>query len=572
MPSTDCGTDLVSLMSVLKVVEGCLMKLSRLFYFTLLIGAALGSLKSALAQTPGIEVMKREKDFSRCYGIVTGKQPAISHPLLISVRAGTLTAKEACLRLFDLTNLNSNGLASGIVNPSTSYDSDDARATLENFQNFHKSWFPSNNYENALNVGFDQSRHYDIHDVDSAANDLSRILFANQNYRDLVTGVRTVVSIRDGLATRNFQNSAYDCGSGTIFTGMGFEIVGLASGSGEPCASPGARPWRLAVNHSQALANGTNPPLTQLQLPQIDSNPLEAGVIRGFRALSSAEESKSMNYVYSYPVTDIKINYNRSFGGGAMGSHAYFMLNSGLGFNSSGFPRQDGGVRVARRFSQSVLRDFMCRSLPVVSSSEISEFVRPSSNIAFRKQASCTACHATIDGMSGVVRNYFITGNNNDGAALGVAAEPSREQNEGLYSGSANNARLRVTDSSLAMTPESIPFSTDSDANWHKRQAKGWFVFKDYQSNLIKEEILGLEALGQKLQSLDDYYMCAASRYLKFFTGKEVGVLSSPSASTQERNDHAAVVNLGLRLKASQSLRSLISDILDSDVYKDGNK
>lgn len=525
--------------------------------------------------------LKREREFSRCYSLMVGRIPPADHPVLARVRSGQTLPVDACMEIFNRATLIQSGgsyITTGEASPQHVYDLSDARGILESFNTFHRNWFTSFDYAWSIQHGFPQTGEWDMHDRFEAANQLGWALFSSGfSYQNLLRGVRSVEAVRESFPVRDF--------------GAGLEVAGKMSGSGNmneanvPYRAVPLRAFRSGLGPFYTICDSTTGCPSGNEPPALNARVTQVGVLRGFQPLNATEYNKSANFAYDsggywhrLNKRDLQIYYERPYGGGAIGTHSYLLLNMGFGLQGFEYPRADGGIKMARRWSKSVFHDFMCRDLPVAQLTDGFEYVRPSSNISFRKSASCMSCHATIDGMAGAVRNlafhssaYFNYSNDvfDYGESFHIGSEPVREISAAGYSG-GTGPRLYVTDTSLYMNPEDQPFSQDSDANWNKKRPKAWVIFRDYKNDLVSQVVENIEGVGQALTSLPDYYICAAARYFKFFTNKNVSIQAVPTSDPQEELVRQDIIRMGLHLQSTQNLRELISDILHSDAYREG--
>ena len=117
-----------------------------------------------------------------------------------------------------------------------------------------------------------------------------------------------------------------------------------------------------------------------------------------------------------------------------------------------------------------------------------------------------------------------------------------------------------------------IKWPDRADKNFHRRPASGRVRFRDYKGDLISQSVTTLSDLGNKLSNMDDFYICAAKKYYKHFMNIDVDVGDPESISvlpssvdTYHRNK---VILMGLKLKKTQSLRSLLQDIISSDDFR----
>ena len=88
-----------------------------------------------------------------------------------------------------------------------------------------------------------------------------------------------------------------------------------------------------------------------------------------------------------------------------------FFLNSGYNSNT----KANGGQIQYRRWSEMIQQAFLCKDLPSLRASDavrkiqtvnVNEYTPP-----FRKNTKCMQCHASIDPMAAVTRNFSVRGN-----------------------------------------------------------------------------------------------------------------------------------------------------------------
>ena len=502
--------------------------------FVLLTSLVMPSLWTALWAASS-----EERSFYKCYALLTGGRPSQSHALLAAVKNGTISAVDACMQVFDKAQLAGSGLTQAEASSAPSADIIEAKNVLSTFYAYHRKWFPSNNDSDALNIEFGAlaNASEDILDVSDAANDLTRILFSpSAQYKDLLSGVQGTKAIRNGSPANGLR-------------------------SGAPASM---------IMHDYFGAGGLKPYNPAL---------LETGELRGFRLLTTGElqaiayASFRPDVCFSGPCgpeyTGLEIYYQKGYGGGRIGNPSYLILNMAYGYRVVGLlMRNYGGATLPRRWSKSVLKDFLCRDIPVIRGSDTLSYLQPASTNAFRSNPTCASCHVTIDGMSGVIRNLSIH------TAADRRANMSAGQAESFLVGKHPSAQVtpafrRSNDNYVVDDPSDV-FTVDYNTNFLNRVPNGRFVYRNYRDELTDVPVVGLEELGQKLTEQDDFYVCAAKRYFEAFTGVSIPMvvdglnLSEEAASTRQ-----SVIQMGLDLKQSQNLRTLIRAILMSDAYKE---
>lgn len=508
------------------------------------------------------------RTFHRCYSQITGSRAGFTHPVLLRVSRGEISGVAGCLEVLDKARLITSGVSSGRtqgeVNSGTPEDVNDALNILRTFHQFHRTWFSSKVLKDATNAPLYDGTD-EIFNASEAADHISRALFhPTAPYSDVVTGTRSLKEIRDSDPTESRLAYLYSLNRRYLPTEL--------------------------KNFFRRPFGPANEALLQVIPTTINS----VGILRGIRELDSSESNVTMTVGFSATTsagavtfgddyanpTDhttwsdlAEVKFRKSYGGGAMGSQSYLMLNMGAGWGPNGFPRATGGIRSWRRISRNALSDFMCRSLPVATGTDAAPYVRSSSPISFRKDSSCMSCHSTIDGMAGVFRNFSIASTVNRSApsyapyleVSAVVAHPT------IGVDATNRVRRSLRDGAPTQyySAESDLYGINVDAEYFKRPPNGRFILRDLHGELINRSVYDIEGLGQAMAQTDDLYVCAAKRYVQFLTGYDASMLAVPSASAELSQARQIVIELGQSLKAHQSLRRLIEDILRSPLYRE---
>lgn len=155
--------------------------------------------------------------------------------------------------------------------------------------------------------------------------------------------------------------------------------------------------------------------------------------------------------------------------------------------------------------------------------------------------------------------------------------------NDGINFYPPRNDSLFYTESGSGLVLPSWP-SQATHNFWLMRPA-GVFYFRDLKGNLVNKPIgnpvsstltvnNALDALGAEIAQLDDFYICLAKRYYQYFMGVDI-TLTDPkspdeprSLSLRDQEHLAKVTSLGLELKQSQNVMSLIETIVKSVDYR----
>lgn len=483
---------------------------------TLIALVALLAAPARASQTPLSEVAL----FIRCYQHLTNRYPAANDARRLAVAAGTKTAVAACLEVLDTAQLQANGYISGHSGPvaglatQASPANAEGLAVLRTLNDFHRSWFPLDNFvDAATEPEGTMPRSREVHDEAEAALHLTRALLGTGvDFGSIVTGTQPLEALRSD---------------------------GAASSSGG------------FLTASSAGSSGTQNLVIERTFQ---------GVLQGMRPMSATRLGRT-GYSIDFPV-GVKIN--ESEGGGILGLKSYLLATFGQ-FKTSNFSIQptDGGLNSPRRWSKAIYHDLLCRELPVIRLSDASSapFVVTSPNAQtppFRRGATCMQCHASMDQMAGTARNLSYVGIPNW---------------RGDFSPSVHIGRYASTTPVPAREAEPLGMFNGSANNWEGRAPWGRLYYRSYDGTLVNQEVNGIPALGAALAQQKDLYVCAASRYFQFFTGVQVdlrdeGDPSLPTLSAGERAYRQIVINLGTRLQQSRSLRTLVQEIMSSPTYR----
>ncbi len=223
-------------------------------------------------------------------------------------------------------------------------------------------------------------------------------------------------------------------------------------------------------------------------------------------------------------------DFERSLGAGVLGSIPYFIgkKNIPLGL------LPDGESRAYRRWSSSVLKDFLCRDLPVAPVKITDDYLDKSSKINFNKTSSCMNCHATMDNLALVVDNYKFVQNN-------------------MFS-----PGLDLTDEEDLSEEVLIQFMYPVKAKKHESEAM--LVYKSKTTNKIyNRDIDSLEDFAGFLTKENDFYYCQASKVVEFITGRQLGLVQLQNS---EFND------IILKFTKHKKLQTLMSDLIKTKSFK----
>ena len=241
--------------------------------------------------------------------------------------------------------------------------------------------------------------------------------------------------------------------------------------------------------------------------------------------------------------------HQNQLGAGAF-THQTYLLG-----NSQHIGRSDGGLRTHRRLTSRIINNFLCRDLPVLKSSDVQQYVDPSSPLAFRRASSCMVCHKTMDDFGHMFRGL-------------------RQTTIGHFSSNGERPSFVSTFlSSITRSGESPIGAGTPENSFHERPPRGSFVYKDMDGNLINQDFDSVDNFGDFLGNFDDLYACFAGRYLEYFTGVKpyLGDINDMQLSPVEMEHRELAKSLGQRLKQTQNPKAVIEQIMNSSIYNDLN-
>lgn len=265
--------------------------------------------------------------------------------------------------------------------------------------------------------------------------------------------------------------------------------------------------------------------------------------------------AKKMVRNHELTVAGKKYKYNKHWGGGIIGSTPYLLANVQP---TSFWVFPNGGLYTYRKWSRSVYKDILCRSLPIVRESDAKQFARPSSVLPFRQSKSCTKCHMSMDPMAGLIRNFDLDGAGSATQDLGHIAITRSESGGQVYD------KKKINDY----------FPDRNMGDYHKLFAGGSLYYRTHDGEFVQEpDIKSLDDLGTIFSSKDDMYACLAKRYFKYFTGIEtqIGDINDPDhrvLNAKEIKYRNIVIGLGKELKGHQDPKKTIYKILQLPEYK----
>lgn len=446
--------------------------------------------------------------FNRCYHHLTRKSPALNNPLLQAVAKGTKNAQEACIEILRKGKFQGNGTVQN-------RNDQEARDVLNTFYAVHAQWFmdPTLKGISAINVG--------VVDPSPGSLYLTKSLFDSSfDFQDIFDGAKSYEAIRTGgrpaKDVNNRDSSYYTVGH------LGIRVTG-----------DGTRP-------DEYFTSGY--PWSGIRFP-------ETGDLIGIRnetALTAPGFACGGSQANSANCAKTPHPFNGSKGGGILGNRDYVMRT----VNASRVAA-DGGLVMPRRFGRAIFFDFLCQDLPVVSTSkDTAPYIDRASDIPFRTNAGCVACHISMDQVSTLVRNYTVS-------SVGVASN--------------GGARLRVERETAATMTSAFTWPTVRDPDYFKKTANAKFVYRTTDDKLISRDVANFNALGNVFKTVDDVYLCAASRYFRHFTNINYPVTQIQKGISSQDPYAIFIKDLSVELKSTQNAMTTVERILKSDFYRDSN-
>lgn len=470
--------------------------------------------------------------YERCYLRMVRNVPAATDPILKKVAAGTVTGPAGCMELFDKAKFDATGKIANLADG-------DARAIVRTFHDFHGSWFQSRANPSNGQAG---SAFSLLNDLEGPSLYLTRALFgAGARYDAIVKGSTTLSGVRTRLGKANLSP---------------FEAQRILRYPADLPEFSGTKNFILGYRSMGSTE------YTALTVP--NTNIVEVGDLVGVKnalpfVVPSMGAARAETSATDFELLSQNVVVNRSYGGGIVGSSAFLFSNANLTVNVAA--KDDTSInRVA---AARVFEDLLCHQLPTLTLADVqaeqAELVKADSPNMFRRDKTCMQCHAQIDYFAYGYRNLVLstTGANFNAPSPNHVGFPT-----------------------LAFLQFPVNVASTS---YHQSAPKGTLRYRGFRSTAVtRANFSSLEQLGEGLAASRDLYECAAKRYYKFFTGIDVRLdtLVAPAATAPEatRLKHevdaqhqAMVIKIAARLKSGQSLRTLVSDIVSSPVFKSRN-
>jgi hypothetical protein len=431
----------------------------------------------------------------RCYGHLTSKRLKSSDPLLKQVKAGQVSGVAACERILATASLKTNGL---LVS-----DSREARSVLSTMTKLHMSFFEKQALTDANNIFTRVTK--DVYDEQSSALHYTKALF-DKNH-----GVDDIFKASKDIEGRRTDAQA---------TGRG------------PASNI------LASNFTRTGPSGTKVKFTP--------NFVMTGDLIGLR------DARALDIPMSTGSGEHGTDIRSTIGGGLLGTRAYLKRS----ISSTNSTRSDGALSMNRLWANTVLKDFLCKSLPAVRLADGQPYKKQNANTpAFRKTDGCIQCHATMDQLAAGGRGL-------------TAANLTRDNS------SNTNPQLRYHYDRKPDRAKASDWPAERDADYYRRPASGTLYFRSHSGDLINKPFNDFNQLAENMLETDDYYSCVAKKYYEHFTGVSASLadindpFSNIILNEQDLFHRNKVIELGKELRKNKDPMSLIKSIFNSKVYQ----
>jgi len=487
--------------------------------------------------------------YRRCYFHLIGESPMLNDSNLMAIQNKQKTALQACQNLLDRMRIDPNDSLGRLIDPNDTV----ALSGLRNIYRVTNGFIKTKRLEGAITNFFeDFASAEDIMDTTAVALAYTEnILNDQKEFKELFSISKTPRASRalDPMYENTFiMKTVYPSQSPADLT----KILSPRSRHGQ--AFFGNPERTVAVNpdnvpiaiENSPMGTYTDQPLSIIQVGELN------GITYNYAPESI---SRSPN---TYGLMNLGFDIQSNISKGLIGLRPYIAANTNWSDNL------DVNLEyMHRRLSQSIVRDFLCRDLPVVRESDILKFVSndPNAN-AFRKASSCVKCHATIDQMAGSFRDLKM-----------------------IKSGDRSDLNLKRF---IAMPHKINPQAVAAESGWpalkdnlyHRRPTKGVFYFRSYDGKLFSNNLTNMSSLSDAIATTDDVYICFAKKMFKHFTGIDVKMFDAGDSvnaeymSTLTPTDWAYrnfVIKAGLNLKQHQKPKNLIKEIISSPFYKSSN-
>lgn len=463
------------------------------------------------------QTMSPEEVYTRCYLQLTGMIPT-KDSRYKNVLSKKISAATACRQIFDLARLGSNGVMVYRSNPV-------ARRVIERVHNIHLNWFSqkSSNIHayTAMVNDFEESALYFTRAALMSGQRFSSSVTLNsglKGYRAPLNGTRLPAMERK----RMFRHPSYFNSNVPLNK---FRLAFYRWHSSKVTIDPNSKAWDLPegyMSHFGKLQGVITQPPVKI------ANFFNLATFARLPAVRTELKAASR-------VTTI----NPHFGGGVLGSQNFIQTNTNLTLHLV----PNGEAIIHRRLAARVYEDLLCHQLPTLLVSDVRSQVNTKSTYTYRHSSSCMQCHSSFDPLAYSYRNVVLTrsirANVND-RKFGFFTETAMEVPQ------INNSKYFAT-----LTP------------------KGSYSYRTLlDKKLVKGNINNLAQLGNHIAGTNDFYLCSAKKYYKYFTGIDVQLVDREPSGSQSRVHQNTVIQLSQNLKKGQSVGKMLEALFNTEVYQ----
>tara|TARA_R110002072_G_scaffold534_2_gene3526 strand:+ start:63988 stop:65787 length:1800 start_codon:yes stop_codon:yes gene_type:complete len=462
-----------------------------------------------------IDKLSEEEVLKRCYLKMTNRPIPSDHPRLISVQESVMSGASACLSLINSAmSLQSKNkiMANG----------KEGREVLKTFQMLHSGWFQEWNFFTAMSTW----GTFEVLDPTRMGFYFTNSLF-NDGYhlKDALRGTKSFEGIR--VSKKKSEYLVYKFKNEPRYKRKDYKFIYGLSEKGKDY-----KEWFPTRVQTGELVG----------IKVIDSKEDILPVV-----VDSKDNQKEIN-----PANEISFNQSihTGHGGGVLGDEAYVSLNLGQDLGK----KMNGGRILPRRWSNALVKEMLCRDLPVLKREDVVQYLQPKSSLPFRQKESCMQCHVTMDNMAGLLKNVEQTYSADAGGDGWIHSTH-------LY--------RHGRDLNLKQLEE----APDNDPLFYKRPLTSQFFYRDIHNKLIVKSLKNLDELGETLLELDDFYYCQSSKYLRYFTGLKIPIslISSSNLTKDEQVRKKLLIDVAEAFKSKQSQKDLLLAIFQSPQFRARN-
>jgi hypothetical protein len=233
---------------------------------------------------------------------------------------------------------------------------------------------------------------------------------------------------------------------------------------------------------------------------------------------------------------------------------------------------QDGANRVPRKWAESFFKETLCRELPVMRLEDSVSYVEKPANpeLKFRNSVFCMGCHASMDSLAYITRNYRKTQTGRNVADV-FSLDVNAYLKPFLPASHTNSKYAHLPDkTNRPFSDELFPYRM-ADADFRFRDMHG-VLHNVHLSSSVDDPQRSFRQLAAYIGTLDDTYACFASKYLDYLTGIKIklfdpGASDAPKLTKREKALYNFLIQISKDFKAHQNARLLIEDIVSSDLF-----